>query len=165
MASTEIFALPEILEQILLAMDDMRTLLFSVRVNRHWKAVIANSVKLQEALFFRQVAHASESGRKVVRNPLLLKYGDSGCDFCELHHIHTILCRRPDHPCNLGVHEPASAMKMYLTSSPSQTLGLCVIHSMVGGQGGCMTRAVDSGSTLGEIIRDTADGMMLWPLG
>ncbi|OQN97554.1 hypothetical protein B0A48_16708 [Cryoendolithus antarcticus] len=135
MAAAEALALPEILEQILLAMDDTKTLLFAGRVNNHWRAVISDSVKLQEALFFRQSAPPTD-GRFVERNPLLLEYGDEGCNLCDLAGE-----RIEDVP-----HVSAQGKASSLHSDDD----FC-------DQGGCITMSVNTDSTLSEIIKDTAD--------
>ena len=54
MASAQVFDTTELLEMILYKLP-IRDLLFAQRIAKQWKAVIDNSVKLQQALFFRPV--------------------------------------------------------------------------------------------------------------
>ncbi|SMY30245.1 unnamed protein product [Zymoseptoria tritici ST99CH_1A5] len=71
------FQTPELLEQILLQVDDLRTLLFSQRVSQQFLQTIQGSKRLQEELFFRvkwpapQTADDSEIEVNPI-NPLLL---------------------------------------------------------------------------------------------
>ena len=54
MASAQVFDTTELLEMILYKLP-VKDLLFAQRVAKQWKAAIDNSVKLQQALFFRPV--------------------------------------------------------------------------------------------------------------
>ncbi|SMR62401.1 unnamed protein product [Zymoseptoria tritici ST99CH_1E4] len=71
------FQTPELLEQILLQVDDLRTLLLSQRVSQQFLQTIQGSKRLQEELFFRvkwpapQTADDSEIEINPI-NPLLL---------------------------------------------------------------------------------------------
>jgi hypothetical protein len=65
------FTVPEILEQILLRLD-MRTLLTSAqRVCVRWRNMIAESLIIQQALFFKPVQNASSAFPFKTPNPLL----------------------------------------------------------------------------------------------
>ncbi|RYP10631.1 hypothetical protein DL765_008056 [Monosporascus sp. GIB2] len=65
-------SIPELLVQILSELD-LRTLLLSQRVSKHWRDTIARAPELQRALFFEPAAASSAdeltTGRR--RNPLL----------------------------------------------------------------------------------------------
>ena len=62
---SRVFLIPEILETILLSAD-MRTLLISQRVSSYWYNLIAESPRLQRALFFEPDPNAT-----LQLNPLL----------------------------------------------------------------------------------------------
>ena len=62
----------EFLVAVLLELP-IRTLLLSQRVSRLWKDTIANSTKLQQALFMRPIPDSSSPNNKIVfMNPLLV---------------------------------------------------------------------------------------------
>ncbi|EXA53487.1 hypothetical protein FOQG_07461 [Fusarium oxysporum f. sp. raphani 54005] len=74
---TRILAVPELLELILLHLD-MKTLLVSAsRVCRHWAAIIGESPRIQQALFFQPVSSAgARRPQSFTLNPLLVeKFG------------------------------------------------------------------------------------------
>lgn len=52
--ASQVFAIVELLEGILLCVD-IKTILLAQRVSKNWKATIARSLKLQQALFFDRI--------------------------------------------------------------------------------------------------------------
>lgn len=65
----KVFALPEVLEKILLEVDMVTLLVSAQRVSKAWKDLIKSSIAIQQKLFFK----AATSG-PVEKNPLLKKY-------------------------------------------------------------------------------------------
>ncbi|KAK6437229.1 hypothetical protein LTR95_006575 [Oleoguttula sp. CCFEE 5521] len=128
MASAKVLTLLELLKKILLHLD-IKTLLFSQRVDRQWQAVITTSLKLQEALFFRQ--KPSVAGVDTLRiNVLLLQPTTDQCDRwaaglgCrDLFDITgKLLTWRSPHQ-RFSRNSDASALRMYLTASPTRGIG------------------------------------------
>lgn len=74
-AVEKVFTTPELLEAILLEVDDMRTLLFSQRVDRTFKATIESSINLQRVLWFKPMPPGSpQTQAKGHCNPLIRKH-------------------------------------------------------------------------------------------
>lgn len=85
-----VLSIPELLEAILLHVD-MKTLLLSQRVDRNWASIMASSIVIQQALFFRPVQevssiipfnpadnHFGDHDSKIIYNPLLVaKFGSA----------------------------------------------------------------------------------------
>ncbi|KAK6429609.1 hypothetical protein LTR95_014244 [Oleoguttula sp. CCFEE 5521] len=60
MAANAVLTTPELLEAILLDVFHIRTVLFSQRVSKQWRATISGSTALQTLLFFKQVPDSTE---------------------------------------------------------------------------------------------------------
>lgn len=69
---TEVFAIPELLEAILLGVDE-KTLFLSQRTNKTFQATIRDSIKLQRKLGFLALSSESVADDPFPTNPLLLK--------------------------------------------------------------------------------------------
>ena len=97
-AANTVLSIPELLKAILLHVD-MKTILLSQRVNRNWANIMASSIVIQQALFFRPVQevssiipfdptdnHFGDHDSEIIYNPLLVakfgpaffKRGDAG---------------------------------------------------------------------------------------
>lgn len=70
-AAHEVFHTTELLENILLQVNDIKTLLLSQRTCKLFQGTITGSIRLQRALFFR-----SDSGAIGLKNPLLDYWGE-----------------------------------------------------------------------------------------
>ncbi|KAI1642585.1 uncharacterized protein F4817DRAFT_320608 [Daldinia loculata] len=67
-ASERVFAVPELLENILSKVNKTYLLVDMQRVSKHWKAVIEGSPKFQKALFFRASSTSMTPYRRYIKN-------------------------------------------------------------------------------------------------
>lgn len=68
--ASKVFSIPEILEHILLDLDSTKDLLLAQRASKEFKATMAGSPRIQQALFFKPLSQSS-SNKRVRINPLL----------------------------------------------------------------------------------------------
>lgn len=76
-AANKVFSITELLEQILLDINDLKTLLLVQRVSTKWRAVIQTNDKLQKKLFFTSCASFEEAkSLGIVANEDLVDFAD-----------------------------------------------------------------------------------------